>query len=289
MIAVAMGLRRPRPIVVCWGELLWDLLPDGPRLGGAPANAAYHAAVLGDRAILVSRVGRDPLGDAAIAALARAGVDVDCIQRDDLPTGQVDVALDDGEPRFAVRAPAAWDRIAVDAAVRRALARADAFVFGTLGRRTAAATAALWRALDALPAGCLRACDANLRPPFDDLTAARQCVARADVVKVDAAEAARLGIVGPLPGKVVAITRGGATATLWANGRRHDAVPPRIDPSRGDRIGAGDAYTAALVHNLLRGRPPAAAHARAVAYAAHVAALPGGMPPMPPEAVAAAR
>src|SRR5262245_18154281 len=99
-------------LLVCWGELLWDLFPDGPRLGGTAANAAYHAAQLGQRVALVSRVGNDALGARAKEQLAAAGVDVRCVQVDpERPTGTVKVELHAGEPSYRIESEVAWDRI----------------------------------------------------------------------------------------------------------------------------------------------------------------------------------
>lgn len=282
-----MGGARNFPLIVCWGELLWDRFPDGRRLGGAPANVAYHAAALGDRAALVSRVGRDPLGDEAIAELAKHRVDTRCVQRDDLPTGIVDVAVIDGEPHFSISAPAAWDRIVVDAAVERLLSQADAFCYGTLSQRAApSGRAALRRALSCLPKRCLKVCDVNLRPPFDDEEIARTAVAFADVIKLNVREAEQIGIEN-VAGKIVAITRGRGGSAIRDDTETHAAAGIPIDEAAGDRVGAGDAFTAALIHGLVRGARIDLANDRANRYAAFVASQAGAMPAIPPRVRAA--
>jgi len=277
-----MGGRRA-PLVVCWGELLWDLFPDGRRLGGAPANVAYHARALGNRAALVSRVGRDAAGDDAIAALSARGVDARYVQRDELPTGSVVVEVIDGEPRYAIGAPSAFDRIALTPAVERLLSRAAAFCYGTLSRRADdAGRAALARALATVPAGCLRVCDVNLRSPYDTPDAIRAALATADVVKMNEEEAARIGAAAR-PGQILAITRGAAGSELIAGEARAAAAGVAVDTSGGDAVGAGDAFTAALIDGLLRRRPLAEVNERANRYAAYVASRAGAMPPIPPE------
>jgi fructokinase len=282
---------RSRPalpaLIVCWGELLWDWLPTGPVLGGAPANVAYHAAALGSRAALVSRVGRDDLGDRAIAQIAEAGVDVRCIQRDELATGVVDVSLQDGEPHYHIRAPAAWDRIVCDDSVRSLLADADAFCFGTLSQRTAGpGGSSLHQALDALPRDCLRVCDVNARPPFDDVNVLAATMARADVIKLNQAEYDRLG--AHIPDRaVVVITRGSRGSDVHVDQHRHHAPGLAIAPNQGDRIGAGDAFTAAFLHSTLRGCSPAEANRRANRYAAFVASSSGATPAVPADVISA--
>jgi fructokinase len=276
------GVARRDPLVVCWGELLWDRFGTRRRLGGAPANAAYHAAALGNRSALVSRVGRDALGDEAIVSLRRRGVNTRWIQRDALPTGVVDVELSSGEPRYSIASPSAWDRIACDAHVEELLPRADAFCFGTLGQRVGPdARAQLERAIARLPSACLRVCDVNARRPFDDSPTARAAIELANVVKLNASEAERLGTDWIRAG-VVAITRGAAGSEIRAGGERYVAAGVPIDSARGDRVGAGDAFTAALIHGLLRDVGPKAANERANRYAAYVATQRGAMPPIPP-------
>ncbi len=269
------------PRVVCFGELLWDRFPDAERLGGAPANAAYHLAALGNRVALISRVGRDARGDRALAELAAHNVDVSCVQRDDLPTGVVEVDLSGAEPRYEIRAPAAWDRIALDDACRALLDEADGFVYGTLSGRD---NACLDDALAALPGGCLKLCDVNLRRPFDDSRRARACIRAADVVKLNSEEATVLGVPAS---RIVAITRGAQGADIIHAGATDHA--PGIPSGGGDPVGAGDAYTAALMHQLLRGVEPAEANARANAYAAYVASQPGAMPQIPPAVASLSR
>src|SRR5262245_24292836 len=122
---------------IAWGEVLWDLFPDGAQLGGAPANVAWHLAMLGGRPMLASRVGDDERGREARARLAARGVDVAGVQIDpERGTGEVAVTVEAGEPRYHLVPGRAWERIALTVAVRAALAGAGAVVFGTLSQRT---------------------------------------------------------------------------------------------------------------------------------------------------------
>ena len=141
-------------VVVGIGELLWDVFPDGRReLGGAVANLVYHAALLGDRGVLASRVGRDPAGDDLVARLRELGVDGRHLQRDpDHPTGTVEVALHAGAPSYTIHESVAFDYPRLDRGWRDLAARTDAVTFGTLAQRTPAAAAVIGAFIECLPA-----------------------------------------------------------------------------------------------------------------------------------------
>jgi fructokinase len=290
---IADAARAPR--ILCWGELLWDLFPDGPRLGGAAANVAYHAAALGAHATLVSRVGDDELGASARHQLGQAGVDVSLVQVDrERPTGTVDVELCAGEPRFGIAQNAAWDRVEYDAAVAQAVQAAQALVYGTLAQRTPLGFGSLREALRDAPAHCLRLCDLNVRPPFATPEVVRASVTQADVVKLNQLEAGTLATLLQAPDPVmclleqcgvtmVALTRGERGCLLARLDQRHEHPGFAVaDPTRGDRVGAGDAFAAVLAVDLVRGTDLARIPARANRYASHVASASGAMPPVPP-------
>ncbi|MEM9493856.1 MAG: PfkB family carbohydrate kinase, partial [Myxococcota bacterium] len=179
------------PTVICWGEFLWDLYPDTRRMGGAPANVAVHLAALGRPVALLTRVGDDELGHAAIAALAGRGVDTSLVQVDgERPTGRVGIAIEAGEPRYRLYPDCAWERIAAEPAAS-ALTRAEMFYFGTLSQIRDVGQ--FQRALAALPADCLKVCDLNLRRRCEvDAEAVRAAVRAADVVKLNDGEAEAL-------------------------------------------------------------------------------------------------
>jgi fructokinase len=282
---------------VSWGEVLWDLFPDAERLGGAPANVAYHLAALGRETALVSRVGDDPAGRRAVAGLAAAGVDVSAVQIDAArPTGAVEVELEGGEARYRLRAGCAWEHIEFDGAAAAAVAGAHAICFGTLSQRQAPARRALEEALAARGAGCLAICDLNLRPGEQDRDLVRWAIGVADLIKLNEREEAQLAallgvrdlvgtLLGPLGMRQVALTRGAAGCTLFtADGVRIDQPGLPAAPG-GDTVGCGDAFTAVWVDRLLAGAPLARAVEAACRYAAHVASQPGATPPIPPALV----
>lgn len=285
-----------RPRIVSWGELLWDVYPDEVRLGGASANLAFHAAQLGCKSLLVSRVGRDELGLRALDELRAAGVDVSGVGIDDeLPTGRVRVELRGGEPRFVIEARSAWDRIACPDSLSERIRRSQAFCYGTLAQRSSLVRGALGALLADLPGhgGPVRILDLNLRPPFVEPEPLQSAIEGAHVVKATEAELVRLGELLDLSAadrrdppawflarrtlEIVAITRGPRGASLVTRNERIDH--PGYPSTGVDPVGAGDAFTAMLARELVRNSPFPALLDRACRYAAWVASQPGGQPP----------
>jgi len=266
------------------GELLWDVLPEGRTLGGAPANVAYHLARLGASATLVTRVGRDEPGEAARAALAAHGVSVADVQWDEtLPTGSAYVTFDaHGQPVYRFVTPAAFD------AIEPPLHAPEVVVFGTLAQRDSRSAATIQRlAMNARVA----AYDVNLRPPFTSLDAVLASLPLATLVKLNEDELATLAAAFALPteprefagavaqrygARVVCITRGRQGAGLMMDGRWYETAG--IVTSTVDTVGAGDAFLAALLHGWLDGGTPDAILDRANRLGAYVAAQRGAMP-----------
>ena len=279
--------------VVGIGEIVWDLLPGGPQLGGAPANFAYHAHALGASAAVISRVGRDELGRRAIDDLRRRGLAVDAIQIDeDASTGVVDVALDErGGPRFTIREHAAWDRLAADPVALDAVGRATAVCFGTLAQRQPESRATIRQLVSAVSPAALRVLDLNLRPPFDAPDVIADSLALANVLKLNEQELDRLselfGIGGDLRERLSALaarhdlraaacTRGERGSVLLAEGLWSEH--PGVAATVADTVGAGDAFAAAMTVGLLAGEPLDRINQRANELAAYVVSRAGGMP-----------
>jgi fructokinase len=282
--------------VVGIGETLWDLFPDGAVWGGAPGNVACHAAGLGAAAAMVSSVGRDDLGDRGIATLESLGVDCRHVQRDGLhPTGTVNVLLDaGGDARYEFASDVAWDHLAWDPALEDVAAGAAAVCYGTLGQRAALSRETIRRFLHEAR-GALRVFDVNLRQHFHSPGVLRESLALADALKLNDEElptvAAACGIDAADPVtaahdlaarhglRLVAITRGAAGSVLVAEGRTSE-LPARA-AAVVDTVGAGDAFTAAMIVGLLRGRPLDAIHDHASRLAAFVCGQRGATPPIP--------
>jgi fructokinase len=282
------------------GEVLWDLLPDGPRLGGAPANFTVMAARLGDHAILLSRIGRDELGGKAIEQLNPLPADTSLLQVDEAhETGRVTVAFDCGEPRYTIHQPAAWDFLELTDSWLEVAERADALCFGTLAQRSQASRQTIQQLVTQSPASCLRVFDVNLREPFYSAEVIQRSLELATVLKMNDAEApwilALLGLPvedesGPgmlelcakrllreFPSlRLVAVTRGGQGSLLVSRTESHEH--PGIPVKVADTIGAGDAFTASMTHSLLRGDSLAAVNEAGNRWGAWVASQAGAMP-----------
>ena len=288
-----MPMSAPRPRILCFGEVLWDCLPSGPLPGGAPLNVAYHLHRLGAEAFVVSAVGRDAPGDEMLAHLSACGLSTGFIAgHDSLPTGTVGVELGaDGQPSYTIHRDVAWDAIPCGERILLAARSCDALVFGSLAARTAANRAALAALCDT--PGILRVMDVNLRPPFAGREHVLELARAADWIKLNDHELADLtGIPHEWPHNIrpaleklraqtgcgrVCVTAGARGAALWADGELHFAEVPPVQVR--DTIGAGDAFTAALLHGLLTmpGDRPRILQ-RACALGALVASLPGGQP-----------
>lgn len=278
------------------GEVLWDLLPGGRQLGGAPANFAYHAAALGAEAWVVSRVGRDEAGRELLRRLGQLGLRTDAVEVDpDAPTGTVTVEIQaGGQPQFTIHQDVAWDRIAGEAAGRRAVAEADAVCFGTLAQRSETSRRSIRALVQAAPAGSLRILDVNLRQGYYSREVIEESLALVNVLKVNDAELVRLAEMFGLPGdergrvaelarrfrlRMVAFTRGDAGSLLHAEGRWSER--PGVPVEVADTVGAGDSFTAALALGMLAGWPLDEIHERAAEVAAYVCTQPGGTPALP--------
>jgi fructokinase len=280
------------------GEILWDLFPTGPRFGGAPANFACHTAALVGTAHMVSAIGRDPLGDQALAALADRNVDTRHVVRTaGHPTGQVTVAIDgEGQPSYHFGRDEAWDHLEWSAELERFASRTDAVCFGTLGQRSRQSRGIIQRFLATTPRSALRVFDVNLRAAFYDESVIRQSLAEANVLKLNADELRVVARMFELDGsdeellakladrfslQTVALTRGSEGAILFGGGEMSRSAAGRVVVS--DTVGAGDAFTAALTCGLLGGNSLASINRRACEIAAFVCSQPGGTPPIPAE------
>jgi fructokinase len=283
-----------KPRIAAIGEVLWDLLPGGPQLGGAPANFAIHAHALGADARLVSRVGDDDLGRAVLDAFRRRGMPTDTIAVDaSAPTGTVAVTLGpDGQPTYEIVENVAWDRIAVDSAVLEAFANADAICFGSLAQRSARNRALIGR-LVADARNAFRIFDVNLRAPYVDAGVIEDSLGVADAFKLNDQELPILAKMFGLPDgeregmtaiasfgpSLIALTRGASGSLLYADGEwsDHPGVPTKVV----DTVGAGDAFTAMLVVGRLAGWPLAEINRRANEVAAYVCSQAGATPELP--------
>lgn len=269
------------PHILSFGEVLWDLFPDGPRFGGAPANFACHAALLGARVSMLSAVGNDDRGSQALSILSRFGIDTSLVQTiSGVATGAVGISLDPaGKPTFEIFANAAWDHIGWQDTLPQKLANVKAVYFGSLSQRSPCSRDTLQQVLrEAGALGIPRVLDINLRPPFCDDALLRDCVANATLLKLSDEELPVLAAACAVPLsrsatntlhnlrshlglEAVVMTRGEDGALMvTADGTFEQ---PGIPTAVVDTVGAGDAFTAAFVLGHLQRQPPDAILRRA--------------------------
>jgi fructokinase len=306
------------------GELLWDVLPDCMRLGGAPANFAVMAGRLGDRAAILSRIGRDELGRQAIDRLDPMPVETRFLEVDAAhETGRVTVSFADGEPHYTIHQPAAWDFLELSDEWVQLVARADAICFGSLAQRSLESRQTIQTLAAQSSASCICIFDVNLRAPFYSAEVLQESLELATVVKMNEAETplvlelldlALLDLAieesasdGPRPSseplrpaaerllqefptlQLVAITRGNR-GSLLVNRDEWDEHPG-FPVKAADGIGAGDAFTAAIAHYLLRGADLPTLNEAGNRWGGWMASQSGAMPALPDavrDAIAAA-
>ncbi len=284
------------PIVLGIGELLLDVFEDSRRPGGAPGNVAFHAAQIGNRGVVASRIGDDEDGRVLKAYLQDRNVDTTFLQMDQAhATGTVFVSFEDGEPSYRVSEEAAWDFLQPTTELLRLAASTDAICFATLGQRHETARATTQAVLAATRG--IKVLDVNLRPPFVSAEVILASIDAADVVKISHSErdtlASKFSVAKPcdwLLGRGVAlvcVTHGARGAELIT--ANHTAVRGgiAIDVSSGDAVGVGDAFVAAMTHQLVRGASLETTLEVANHYAAQVASHRGGMPVIPQSQLAA--
>jgi fructokinase len=286
--------------ILALGEILWDVFPDGPRFGGAPANFASACAGLGGdrvRVRLATAVGRDLLGDEARRRLADRGVSTELVTAVDAETGQVVVSLDPvGKASYRFIDNPAWDHIPPTPELLAAAATADVICFGTLGQWATPSRDTIRDAVRAARPDAVRVLDINLRPPFWTPELVRDSLPLANVLKLNDEELPQVaGVLGldSSPDhflhavleryslRLVALTRGANGAVLLAAGGER-SEQPGIPVTVEDTVGAGDAFTAALALGLAHHLSLDRINRWAGEVAAFVCTQPGGTPTFPP-------
>ena len=276
--------------IVCFGEILWDLLPTGAVPGGAPMNVAYHIRKLGLNPDIVTRVGVDDAGKNLIDLLSKSGVSTEHIQLDyDIPTGIVNATANEhGEMSYDIVAPAAWDFIVLDDGTVQLVKDASHFIFGSLVNRNAVSRNTLFALLEIADQKVL---DINLRPPHFNRRLVEDLLNRADIVKMNISELElitgwfatyknireRIGIIQEkfqIP--CIIITMGGDGAMLNMDGKiyKHPGYVVNV----ADTIGSGDAFLAAFLFKQLNHYGPKESLEFASALGALVASKTGGWP-----------
>jgi fructokinase len=278
------------------GEVLWDLLPSGPQLGGAPANFACHASALGAQAAVVTRVGNDSYGRTILERFEQLGIADGTMQVDEkAPTGTVTISLSGkGIPYFTIHEQVAWDWLEVTPKALNAVREADAICFGTIAQRSELSRNSIQRLVAAASADALRVFDINLRQNYFSRDIIEASLRLANVLKLNDLELPVLAGLFNLTGSIqhqieqlaqkfdlglVALTRGPAGSLLYQAGEWSDC--PSVPITIVDTVGAGDAFTAAMVLGLLQKRKLDDINALADEVARYVCSHHGATPPLP--------
>ena len=279
-----------KKVIVGIGEILWDMLPSGKALGGAPANFAYHATRLGEEGWAVSAIGPDALGREILDIVAEKRLK-SLISCTDKPTGTVQVELDaKGVPTYTIMEDVAWDNIPFTPEMEALARRADAVCFGSLVQRMASRESVL-RFLRATRPDTLKVFDINLRQHYYSREVLEESLKLADILKINDEEirivadlfglegddvAACRALIGRYDLRVVILTKGADGSEVITAG---ETIPqPAGEAKVVDTVGAGDSFTAAFVVVYLRGDSLADAQRLASDTAAYVCSCKGAMP-----------
>lgn len=284
-------------IIVGLGEALWDVLPEGKKLGGAPANFAYHTRQFGFNSVAVSAVGEDKLGDETLAALDEKGLEYD-MARVPYPTGTVQVTLDEeGIPTYDIRENVAWDNIPFTPELEELARNCRAVCFGSLAQRNVVSRETIHKFLDTMPSdnGRLKIFDINLRQNFYTKEVLCDSLRRCNVLKINDEELVIIGRMFDYPGldmrnkcwlilgkynlDMLVLTCGTNGSYVFTPGNVSFQETPRVEVA--DTVGAGDSFTGAFCSGILSGMPVAEAHKLAVDVSAYVCTQSGAMPVLP--------
>ena len=277
------------------GEILFDVLPTGAKLGGAPANFAYHVGQHGLRSVAVSALGEDELGREAVRLMDVKGLPF-VTPLVDYPTGTVQVEVDSrGVPTYDIRTDVAWDHIPFTPSVRDVAEHASAVCWGTLALRSEESRKTILEFVDHTPADCLKIFDINLRQNFYTKEVIRESLRRCNVLKINDEELVLLGRLFGYPGldienkcsllldkydlDMLVLTCGANGSYVFAPGCKSFQETPQVDVA--DTVGAGDSFTGTFCAGILMGLPVAKAHKRAVEVSAYVCTQQGAMPQIP--------
>ncbi|MBQ9636785.1 MAG: carbohydrate kinase [Prevotella sp.] len=289
-------------LVVGLGEALWDVLPEGKKLGGAPANFAYHAGqFLGqEQTLAVSALGEDHLAEETVASLEEHGLQY-LMPRVPYPTGTVQVTLDEqGIPSYDIRENVAWDNIPFTPEIEDVARQCRAVCFGSLAQRNVVSRENIHRFLDATPKDCLKIFDINLRQQFYTKEVIQQSMRRCNILKINDEELVIIGRMFGYPGldienkcwlilgkydlDMLVLTCGTNGSYVFTPGQMSFQETPKVEVA--DTVGAGDSFTGSFCAAILSGKPVSEAHKIAVEVSAYVCTQQGAMPKLPVELLA---
>ena len=281
--------------IVGLGEVLWDCLPNGSKLGGAPANFAYHTSQFGFEAYAVSALGNDALGDQTVKEFDEKQLRY-IMPRVAYPTGTVQVTLDQqGVPTYDIKQGVAWDNIPFTPEVEALAKRTDCVCFGSLAQRSEVSRTTINRFIDAMPNDSLKIFDINLRQNFYTKEIIQDSLRKCDILKINDEELVTIGRLFNYPGldmenkcwlilgkynlKMLVLTCGTNGSYVFAPAEKSFQPTPHVDVV--DTVGAGDSFTGSFAAAILSGMPLADAHRLAVEVSAYVCTQQGAMPRLP--------
>ena len=286
-----MKQQNKKPVVVGIGELLWDLLPTGKTAGGAPINFVYHASRLGAEGYAISAIGDDDNGRDILSELDKYKIQY-LIEKLPYPTGTVHVDIeDDGIPHYTITERVAWDHMSPTSDAVDLAERADAICFGALGQRCQQSRETIQAILSFAPDSAYRLFDINLRQHYYNKVLIEESLYLANVLKMNDDEMSELKNLFGLKGteeevanwfmenynlRMVVLTAGADYSTVYTPDEVSTLATPKVDVV--DTVGAGDAFSAALVMSLLKGQTLREAHECAVKISAFVCAHKGAWP-----------
>ena len=281
--------------IVGLGEALWDVLPEGKKLGGAPANFAYHAAQFGLDTIAISALGEDKLAEETIEALKEHNLNY-LMPRVPYPTGTVQVTLTgDGIPTYDIKENVACDNIPLTDEMLEIAKNARAVCFGSLAQRNVVSRENIHKFLDATPKDCVKIFDINLRQQFYTKEVIKESLKRCNILKINDEELVLIGRMFGYPGldienkcwlilgkynlDMLVLTCGTNGSYVFTPGQMSFQETPKVEVA--DTVGAGDSFTGSFVGSILNGKPVPEAHKTAVHVSAFVCTQNGAMPVVP--------
>lgn len=288
-------MEKDNRYVVGLGEALWDVLPEGKKLGGAPANFAYHAGQFGLQTIAVSALGEDALSEETVLQLEEKKLNYE-MPRVPYPTGTVLVELDaEGVPTYDIKENVAWDNIPFSESIENIARHAQAVCFGSLAQRNVVSRETIYKFLDSTPSDCVKIFDINLRQQFYTKEVIQESLKRCNILKINDEELITIGRMFGYPGldienkcflilgkynlDMLVLTCGVNGSYVFTPGKVSYQPTPKVEVA--DTVGAGDSFTGSFCAAILRGKTVEEAHHLAVRVSAYVCTQNGAMPQIP--------
>lgn len=282
-------------LVVGLGEVLWDMLPEGRKIGGAPVNFAYHAGQFGIDTMAVSAIGNDKLGEDTIAEMNGKHLN-HIFPSVPYPTGSVQVKLDEkGVPAYDIKENVAWDNIPFTNEIESVARNCQAVCFGSLAQRNAVSRSTIRKFIESTPSGCIRIFDINLRQNFYTSNVIHDSLELCNILKINDEEIMIVSrmfnydssnienvcrtIMEDFSLEMVILTCGTKGSYIFTKGGVSFMPTPKVNVA--DTVGAGDSFTGSFCAAILRGLPVAEAHKKAVEVSAYVCTQNGAMPEIP--------